>query len=401
MRKWILGVLAALAAVAGIGWFSLDPDMRSAASNLPTNRDVLFWSQEQRDAGFRVLDRFPFLAKASPIAAGGTPYPLPTGAPLLSDAEIKAFMDEQHAAALVIVQNGKVRAENYGLGFSAQGKWTSFSVAKSFTSTLVGAAIRDGAIKSLDDKVTAYIPDLKGSAYDEVTVSQLLTMTSGVKWNEDYQDPNSDVARFNNHKPEAGIDATVSYMRKLPREAPAGSKWVYKTGETNLIGVLVSSATGKPLSAYLSDKIWKPFGMEREATWLLGSTGHEISGCCMQASTRDFARMGLFMLGGGMAGGKPVLPDGWIAAATTKRAEIGAPGRGYGYQWWTNDDGSYQAQGIFGQGIFIDPKRQLVIASNCNWPKADDDARGATRRNFYTRIQAKIDSEAALPNATM
>ena len=187
-------------------------------------------------------------------------------------------------------------------------------------------------------------------------------------------------------------------MRKLPREAPAGSKWVYKTGETNLIGVLVSSATKKNLSAYLSEKIWAPFGMEQDASWLLGPTGHEISGCCIQASTRDFARMGLFMLGGGVAGGKSVLPDGWIAAATTKQADIGEADSGYGYQWWTMNDGTYAAQGIFGQGIFVDPKRKLIIASNSNWPQATDRQggdQGQKRALFYKQVQAAIDNEGA------
>jgi CubicO group peptidase (beta-lactamase class C family) len=261
----------------------------------------------------------------------------------------------------------------------------------------VGAAIRDGAIKSLEDKVTAYMPDLKGSAYDDVTVRQLLTMTSGVKWNEDYTDPKSDVAMFNEHKATTGMDATVSYMRTLPREAPAGSKWVYKTGETNLIGVLVSSAVRKPLSQYLSEKVWRPFGMERDATWLQGSTGHEISGCCIQAATRDMARFGMFVLGGGIAGGKPVLPDDWLAQATAKQADIGAPGYGYGFQWWTYDDGTFAAQGIFGQGIFIDPKRRLVIATNSNWPTATDDAREGERERFYRSVQAAIDAAPA-PN---
>lgn len=395
MRKAVLGILAVLAVGAGAFWLSLDKDMRSLAANLPTNRDVLFWTVPQRDAAFRTMDRLPFLAKANVIAAGGRASALGQGTPVVSDAEIQAYMKDQRAAGLVIVQDGKLRGEAYGLDFDARGKWTSFSVAKSFTSTLVGAAIRDGFIKSIDDKVTVYIPEMKGSAYDDVTVAQLLTMTSGVKWNEDYEDPNSDVARFNNHTAEPGVDATVSYMRKLPREAPAGSKWVYKTGETNLIGVLVSKATGKQLAAYLSEKIWKPFGMERDGSWLLGGTGHEISGCCMQAATRDFARFGLFMLNGGVAGGKPVLPQGWIASATTKRADIGRPGYGYGYQWWTFDDGSYEAQGIFGQGIFIDPKRRLVIATNADWPKATDAARDGRREAFYRRVQAAIDAEAA------
>src|SRR3546814_15923801 len=108
-------------------------------------------------------------------------------------------------------------------------------------------------------------------------------------------------------------------MKRWPREAPAGSKGVYRTGETNLMGVLVSSATGKTLSAYLSEKVWKPFGMEADGVWMLGPTGHEISGCCVSARLRDYARFGLFILGGGVAGGETVLPDDWLAAATTKQ----------------------------------------------------------------------------------
>lgn len=396
MKKWIVGLLLVIAAAGGIGWFSMDKDMRSLAANLPTDRNVLFWSIAQRDAAFRAMDRLPVLAKANVIDAGDRVYPLTKGAPLSIDVD--SYMKEQRTAGLVIVQDGKIRLEKYGLDFDGNGKWTSFSVAKSFTSTLVGAAIKDGYIKSLDDKVTVYIPEMKGSAYDDVTVAQLLTMTSGIRWNEDYEDPKSDVARFNEHKPEPGIDTTVSYMRKLPREAPAGSKWVYKTGETNLIGVLVSKVTGKTLSAYLAEKLWTPFGMEQDASWLLGSTGAEISGCCIQASTRDYARFGQFFLGGGIVDGKSILPDGWIARATTKQADIGNPGKGYGFQWWTYDDGSYAAQGIFGQGIFIDPKRRLVIASNSNWPRATDPVAGPAREDFYKKVQAAIDAETAKGN---
>ncbi len=397
MKKWILGILLVLVAAAGGFWVSADKDMKALLSNLPTDANVLFWSIPQRDAAFRAMDRIPALANANIIEAGDDVYPLPKGAPLDVGVDVDAYMKAQRTAGLVIIQDGKIRLEKYGLGFSGDGKWTSFSVAKSFSSTLVGAAIKDGYIKSIDDRVSDYIPDLKGSVYDEVSIKQLLTMTSGVKWNEDYGDPKSDVALFNKHKAEEGVDVTVSYMRKLPREAPAGTKWVYKTGETNLIGVLVSSATKKTLSAYLSEKVWAPFGMEQDGSWILGATGHEISGCCIQASTRDYARFGLFMLGGGMVDGKAVLPDGWIAAATTQQADIGEVENGYGYQWWTVSDGSYAAQGIFGQGIFIDPKRKLIIASNSNWPQATDRQGGdqAQKRGlFYKQVQLAIDNEA-------
>ncbi len=388
MRKWILIILAAILAVAGFAWFSMDKETRNLMANLPTDRNVLFWSTPQRDAAFRAMDRLPALAKTNPIAAGGKAFPLDQGNPI-TGVDFDAHMKSQRNSGLVIIQDGKLRFEKYALDFDAKGRWTSFSVAKSLTSTMVGAAIADGSIKSIDDKVSSYIPDLKGSAYDDVSIRQLLTMTSGVKWNEDYTDPKSDVALFNEHKPEPGIDTTVSYMRKLPREAPAGTKWVYKTGETNLIGVLVSAATKKKLSDYLSEKVWKPYGMEQQATWLLGNTGHEISGCCMQAATRDFARFGMFILGGGAG----VLPKDWLAQATTKQADIGVPGQGYGYQWWTNDDGSFAAQGIFGQGIFIDPKRKLVIASNGNWPTATDGKMESARDAFYKSVQSAIDAE--------
>ena len=246
LRTLVLGALSALIIAGGLWFASLDKETRGLLTALPTDRDVLSWEQAQREAAFRAMDRIPLLAKASSVTASPTPMPLPAGQPLEIPG-IDAYMRTQNTAGLVVLQDGKVRFERYGLGFDAAGRWTSFSVAKSFTSTLVGAAIQDGHIKSLEDKVSQYIPGLRGSAYDEVTVRQLLTMSSGVRWNEDYEDPKADVAQFNNATPESGMDATVSYLRKLPRAHPPGEVWNYNTGETNLIGVLVSSATGKPL----------------------------------------------------------------------------------------------------------------------------------------------------------
>lgn len=393
MRKRTIafGGLAA-AALAGGAWYSsLDRETRDLLAVMPTNADVLSWRQDQRDAAFRAMDRITVLADHRTIAPSATPLPLPAGKPL-NVPNIDQYMAGQRAAGLVIVQDGKVRLERYGMGFDAKGRWTSFSVAKSFTSTLVGAAIQDGYIKSLEDKVSQYVPDLRGSAYDDVSVRQLLTMSSGVRWNEDYEDPKADVAMFNNAVPDPGVDATVSYMRKLPRAHPPGEVWHYNTGETNLIGVLVSSATKKTLSQYLQEKIWQPAGMEAEATWLQGKTGHEIAGCCLQAATRDFARFGLFVLANGQAGGKQIVPPDWFAQATTKQKDIGEPGHGYGFQWWTYDDGSVAAQGIFGQGIFIDPKRKLVIASNADWTRATLGPEGDAREAFYKQVQALIDA---------
>jgi len=394
--KIVLGLLGALVAVGLAGWFSLDHETRGLLATLPTNSDVLFWSQAQRDAAFRALDRLPVLAKSRVVRAGGAPTPLPAGPPLKLALDVDGYMAGQRSAALLVVHDGKLRLERYGLGFDASGRWTTFSVAKSITSTLVGAAIRDGYIKSMDDKVSDYIAEMKGSAYDDVSIRQLLTMTSGVRWNEDYADPKSDVAQFNKHRPEEGVDALVSYMRRLPREAPAGTRWHYSTGETNLVGVLLGQATGKPLSVYLSEKIWVPAGMEQKATWILNRSGKEISGCCIQAATRDFARFGVFILNGARITGQSIVPEGWLAEATSERIGTGQPGRGYGYQWWTYGDGSFAARGIFGQGVFIDPRRRIVIASNADWAGgATDRVASAAREAFYRAVQKAVDDEAA------
>ena len=385
----------AMIVLLAAGWVLIGPDWRALLAHPPAGRDVLFWSQAQRDAGFRMIDRVPMIVGSRPVTAGDAAYRLPEGEPLDPSLDLDAYLASQRSASLIIVHNGQVRLERYGLDFSAAGRWTSFSVAKSLTSTLVGAAIKDGYIKSLDEPVSAYITDLNGSEYDAVTIAQLLTMTSGVAWNEDYEDPGSDVARFDLQAPVEGVSTVAAYMAGLSRAHPAGEQWNYSTGETNLIGVLVSEATGKTLSAYLSEKIWTQFGMEQDATWLLGQDGREIAGCCIQATTRDFARFGLFMLAGGVVDDESVLPEGWIAAATSKQADINSAGEGYGYQWWTWDDGSYQADGIFGQGIFIDPDRNLVIASNASWTSALGLRGGEweARREFYRQVQRAVDRD--------
>ncbi len=349
---------------------------------------MLFWSHDQRDCGLRAIDS---IYSVRPVKAGGAPSLLADGEPLAFGIDIDAHMARQCNAGLIILHDGRVRFERYARGQDRAGRWTSFSVAKSITSTLVGAAIRDGAIGSADDRVTDYLPGLSGSAYDDVTLHQLLTMTTGVAWNEAYDDPAADVARFWYQAPDPDVDLTVAYMRKLSKAAPAGSAWLYNTGETNLLGSVIANATGRNLSDYLSETLWQPLGMERDACWILGAGGAEVAGCCISASLRDYARFGRFIADGGRIAGRSILPEDWIATATTHQADIGEPGHGYGYQWWTNDDGSFDARGIFGQGIFIDPATRLVIASSGNWPNAvEPETLGPERQQFYRLVRAIV-----------
>jgi len=390
MRMGGLRAVMSIALLAG-ATAATEPPVKLTAETAGRLRqagaEILFWNQAERD------ERFPGMERLFPgdiAQRSETPYPLPDGKPIdLGPGDpAGAYMAANNVAGLIVVQDGKVRLERYARGFSRAGRYTSFSVAKSLTSTLVGAAVADGHIESVDDPVTRYIPELAGSGYDGVTVRQVLTMTSGVRWNEDYTDPNSDVASMYKVPPGPGEDATVAYLRTLPRDAAPGSKWVYKTGETNLIGVLVSRATGKTLARYAEEKIWRPFGMEQDLFWMIDAGGQDIGGCCISVSLRDYARIGQFVLGDGMAGGKRVVPNGWFGDATVAQVGTGQPGAGYGYQWWTNADGSFQARGIFGQLIHIDPARKLVIAMSSAWPKATDPALSAARSAFVEAVTA-------------
>ncbi len=386
------GALAMAAAAAGVAAVAAAQIPGAPPPKAPAIAQLLFWPQPVRDAKFRRMET---LTPVHVVKRGARVRPLPAGRPLPAPAwsfqgapqTVDGYMAGEHVSAVIVLQDGRVRLEKYGLDYGPQGRWTSFSVAKSFTSTLVGAAIRDGYIKSVEDPIVRYLPELKGSAYDGVSIRQVLTMTSGVKWTEDYTDANSDVVKSGAAQAPPGQDPVLYYMSRLPREAAPGTKWVYKTGETNLIGVLVTHATRKTLADYLSEKVWRPYGMEQDAAWITAANGQEFGGFGLSVAPRDYARMGQFIL----EGGHGVLPAGWSDKAFTKQADIGAPGQGYGYQWWTHDDGTYDARGIFGQMIHIDPKRRLVVVINGDWPTAIGPERSARRQAFVDAVAAAAD----------
>ena len=357
---------------------------------------ILTWPADQRERYLAALDSF-FLTRT--VMAGPRAHPLGRGRPLRAletggprAPDLDRFVSSQRVRGILVLQDGKVRLERYAPPHGPATRWNSFSIAKSITSTLVGAAVKDGDIESLDHPVTRYVKALRGSAYDEVTVRQLLTMTSGVKWNEDYTDVNSDVARMYAQPPDPGFDMTVSYVRKMPREAPPGTKWVYKTSETNLVGVLVAAATGKPLADYLSEKIWRPYGMERDAEWMVDDVGHEQGGCCLAVTLRDYGRFGQFILDGARVDGRPIVPGTWLADATRTQVSTGE-GTGYGYQWWTRADGTFEARGIYGQTLHIDPARRLVVVINSATGQPTGRASGQARREFIATVQAEVDAE--------
>ncbi|MEE4154561.1 MAG: serine hydrolase [Erythrobacter sp.] len=398
MNRTVLGALMTAALMLGGCGGRMAPGVTAAPPPLaaveltqppphdPADLQVLFWSDAERSARFREMERW-FAGHEVPPAS--KPLPLERGAPLPAPlaADIRAAMAATGAAGVMVWHKGRVRFEDYGLGFGPGQRWTSFSVAKSFTSTLLGAALADGFIESLDDPVTRYIPELAGSAYEGVTVRQLATMTSGVAWNEDYTDPNSDVAQTQRFAIEYEGDAIVEQMKRLARETEPGEKWVYKTGETNLIGLLVENAIGLSLAEYAQSRIVEPAGFEHGLFWMTDPRGGNIGGCCLSLTLADYTRMGVFVLNGGQAqDGTQVLPQGWFAEAGAPQVSFGEGGFGYGYQWWTYPGGAFGAQGIFGQSITIVPSQDLVVSVVGNWPKATS----GENRAIWSALTARI-----------
>ncbi len=391
-------VLRCLPTLCAICLWSYVPSANAAAPYIDPADDhkhfgspdnVLFWTPEQQVAGYRNSDKI-FWTRT--IKAGDSVYPLPYARLDLSDVDIKLddatmtvdeYFTRQSVAGLLVIKDGKILYERYGLGNDEDSKWVSYSVAKSVVSMLIGAAIRDGYITSVDEKVTDYLPRLKRSSYDQSSIANLLQMASGVQWNEDYADPESDVATASWET----IDL-YKFLQNKSRSSEPGEKFNYNTAETNLAGTLLRSAIGNNLSTYLSEKIWQPFGMESNGSWnLTEQGGGEFGGCCINATLRDYGRIGLFALADGrLADGTEVLPPEWMRESTLPSNGY----EGYGYFWWLAGKDVFRAIGIFGQGIYINREENVVIALHSARPVASDDSDWAWQYSLYEAITEAI-----------
>jgi hypothetical protein len=316
--------------------------------------------------------------------------------------DFEAFFERNGTQGMVVLHGGRLVFERYAPGADEATRFTSWSVAKSVTSTLVGLALAEGRIASVRDPLVRYIPELEGTAYDGVTVKQALQMSSGVEFSEVYEEDGSDVyefmvsSMFTNR--ERANDAAIRY----PRRAAPGTVFNYNTAETQVLGWLVRNATGRSLSDYLEEKIWRLLGMEHDATWILdreGADGMEMAGCCLNAALRDWARLGQLMLEDGLWRGSRILPRGWVAEATVPDSPQLAFGRadppstsGYQYQWWARPDGAFAAEGVYGQFIYVSPARGVVIAKASVWPEAWD---FALEREAFAAFEAVAAALAA------
>jgi len=306
------------------------------------------------------------------------------------------YLAYNRVAGLLILKEGKVVFEDYELGTGPQTRWPSFSIAKSFSSTLVGAALHQGLISSLDDPLTRYVPQLKGGAYEGVSVRNVLQMASGVKWDETYTDPKSDRRKLLELQLAQKSGAIVSYMSGLTRAGAPGSIWNYSTGESFLVGALIEGVTHKPLATYLSETIWSRLGMEEDATWWIEAPGGMgLGGSGLGATLRDYGRFGVFVQQDGVLDGQRIVPEGWFQEAGSAHV-IGGKLENYGYFWWpipagdAIHQGAFQGVGIFGQHLYINSNEKLVIVVLSARPKPDSSAHILNDESFFAAVARSL-----------
>lgn len=345
--------------------------------HLPRGEDFLLLTPSLQPYAYRIVDR---LFANRVIRRGSHPRVLPRGHEIAPsyvvdgrEHDVAAFMDRNVIVGLLVIHDGRVVLERYGLGLQEHDRWSTMSTVKSMTAMLVGAAVQDGAIASIDAPLTRYLPELSGSAYDAVTLRHVLTMSSGVRWNEDYADRNSDVNRYSKSLADKVPGGVLRLMASLPRAQPPGSTFLYNSGDTYLLGAALTRAVGRPLADYMSDKIWRPVGMECDAFYTLESEGgQEIGGSRAGMVLRDFGRFAQFVLDDGVIDGRRVLPEGWVQAASTPAFALANPPAAdithYGYSWWLGE-GVMAALGHAGQRIDIFRDQRLAVVTLGAFPQ--------------------------------
>jgi CubicO group peptidase (beta-lactamase class C family) len=378
MKKFIIGIaLIFLVVVSGAVLAYFQPWSEFPPSEM--NRTFL---AEERVDHFRNMDKLfpsqPIRKSAAPRAWPGVSAPLEVSYQFENAARSMAdFLARTFTTGLVVIKDGTIVHEQYRLGETSSSVHTSWSVAKSFVSTLVGMAVDQGAIASVDDRIEKYIPELSGTAYGAASIKNVLQMSSGVTFYESYGKPGSNTAlamsdvqkvTFGAWIFDQPINRLVSEYGK--KEAP-GVRWEYRSSDTQILGWLVEAAMQKPFVQLVEERLWQPLGMESDASWLVDGSDEAfpVTFCCLNATLRDFARLGELYRLGGLWDGQRLLSQAWINEATVPDSPHLQPGavrpeRGYQYQWWApkDYDGEYFASGVWGQNIWVDEKNGVVIA---------------------------------------
>jgi len=361
------------------------------ATTWPVGNAISMWDEPYMVGSYR---HWAEIYPVRTVAAAETAVLLPYGSQIGPVAfwgngekfTLASYIEHARVTGLLVIKDGEIRLEAYGNGADETSQMTSQSVAKSITATLVGIALGEGLIASLDDPIDKYVPELADSAYAGVPIEAILQMSSGVAWTEDYDSDTADSEVMWIKVVQNRTLSAHDHLLSLHERAGAPyEKFTYKGVDTHALGWLVERVTGVSLSAYLSQKLWQPMGMEADASWGLDGEGDgasEIASAAFNARLRDWGRLGLLMAQDGMWQGQRLLPQGWVGRATVASRPQVMPGKlyrgyplGYQYQWWTypGDRGAFTAEGVNGQFIYVDPSRDLVVVQTAVWPEFWDD----------------------------
>ena len=342
------------------------------------------------------------------VRRGDRVYPLvePTGTFTLQydfrgrHYSLKDYFDRNFTTGFLVLRGSQIIAEKYFHGADRNSRFVSQSVSKSVVSILIGAAVDDGSIKSVNDRVTKYLPYLSESGFRDVTVKNLLQMSTGVNYSEDYRDPNSGAALIGaalltGHPSFKDFAASIQ-----PTNVRPGTKFEYQSVNTQVLGLLLEKVTGKRLNEYAQEKLWKKIGAESAAFFYESKNQPDTCAfACFNSTVRDYARVGLMMLGGGAVGRERVVSTQWAHDATTPDAPYLEPkpggalgGLGYAYQWWIppGDDRAFEAQGIYGQCIYVNPAKNIVIVQTSAWPEPVSPALAEEQHAVLETIAAKV-----------
>lgn len=326
-----------------------------------------------RFSNFRNIDQFVATAEMTPSP---DPWDLGTSNDSLryqadfmgNPTSLEEFISLSDTTAFLVIRDGQVVYEKYAHGDSRKSLHASFSVAKSFTSALLGIALGEGKIGSLDDPIRQYLPELTSKTFDGVSVKHVLQMSSGMRFNETYTDPNSDINKMAGMVPPMSY---LEYINTLGQEHTPGTFNHYASINTQLLGILLVRVTGESLTNYMTNRLWHPLGMEYSGLWTLDEQGFELAMGGLAAAARDYAKLGMLYLDNGKREKLQILPPGWTSESVTPNEPHLMPGAntnssnesGYQYQWWTprDWDGDFLARGIWGQSIYVHPKNRVVI----------------------------------------
>ena len=372
---WVLGVLTVLA-LAGFLWLRQSPYWAG----------ITLFSENNRVENFRSMDRvFP----ARPVARSGPvwdfdrdPRPLPAAYAFRGEEHaLAAFLERTETTGLLVVHQGAITHEEYRQGADETSPFTSWSMAKSVISALIGIALEEGHIASIRDPIADYVPALEGTAYGAVPIEDALTMSSGIAFDEDYARAMSDINMLFIRAMAMG-QPQVEMLAGLESIREPGRFNDYVSSDTMALGQVLEGATGMQVADYLESRLWGPMGAEADAFWSADRQGQEFALCCLNASLRDYARFGRLYLDGGAREGRQIVPGGWVAASVNPEAPHLQPGEnpasswtfGYGYKWWIPEDprGDFLAIGVWGQYIYIDPAREVIIVKTSVDPEFDD-----------------------------